>query len=142
MLRLGSLHQCLGQGDLPCMRTRQRYAGLQVRIVALAAALVFVAAECRAQIRADKLLKSLQPTADVNDYAGILSAAEKESLEQKCRELREKTGAQLAVVILKSLQGGQIDDFAVKLFKRWGIGQKDKKNGALLLVALDDHKAR
>src|SRR5207248_7773233 len=50
--------------------------------------------------------------------------------------------AQLAVVTLKSLQGGQIEDFAVKLFKQWGIGEKDRKNGILLLVAIDDRKAR
>jgi uncharacterized protein len=48
----------------------------------------------------------------------------------------------LAVVTVKSLQGGQIDDFAVKLFKQWGIGQQGKNNGILLLVALDDRKAR
>src|SRR5262249_37336863 len=68
--------------------------------------------------------------------------AEKEALEARCRQVREKTGAQLAVAIVKSLEGGQVDDFAVKLFERWGIGQKEKKNGVLLLVAIDDHKAR
>lgn len=90
----------------------------------------------------DRLLKSLEPTADVNDFAGILTREQRDALEQRCKELREKTGAQLAVVTLKSLEGGQIDDFAVKLFERWGIGQKDKKNGVLLLVAIQDRKAR
>jgi uncharacterized protein len=93
-------------------------------------------------IPADDLLKSLRPTADVNDYAGLLSPAEKEALEARCRLLRERTGAQLAVVTLKSLEGGQIDDFANKLFARWGIGQKEKKNGLLLLVAMEDRKSR
>ena len=46
------------------------------------------------------------------------------------------------MVTLKSLEGGQIDDFAVKLYKRWGIGQKGKDNGVLLVVAIDDRKAR
>ena len=94
------------------------------------------------ELPTDRLLWSLQPTADVNDFAGILTPAEKESLEERCRNLREKSGAQLAVVTIKSLEGGQIDDFAVKLFKRWGIGQKDQKNGVLLLVAIQDRKAR
>jgi uncharacterized protein len=71
-----------------------------------------------------------------------LASRWRESLENRCRQLRERTGAQLAVVTLKSLEGGQIDDFAVKLFKHWGIGQKDKKNGILLLVAVDDRRAR
>jgi uncharacterized protein len=79
---------------------------------------------------------------DVNDYAGVLTPQERETLEARCRELRQKTGAQLAVVTLKSLAGGQIDDFAVKLFERWQVGQKGKDNGVLLLVAIDDRKAR
>jgi uncharacterized protein len=95
-----------------------------------------------AAIPSDELLNSLQPSADVNDYAGILSATEEAALEQRCRELREKTGAQLAVVILDSLQGGQIDDFTVKLFQRWSVGQAGKDNGIMLLVALQDRKAR
>jgi uncharacterized protein len=95
-----------------------------------------------AQIPADQLLQSLRPAADVNDYSGILQPAEREQLEQRCRELRQKNGAQLAVVIVNSLQGGQIDDFAVKLFKQWGIGQQGKNNGVLLLVSLGDHRAR
>ena len=45
----------------------------------------------------DDLLASLQPTADVNDFAGILSPAEKSALEQRCREPRQRTGGQLAV---------------------------------------------
>jgi len=88
------------------------------------------------------LLRSLQPTADVNDFAAILTPVQKESLEQRCRSVRETTGAQLAVVVLKSLEGGQVDDFAVRLFKQWGIGQKDEQNGVLLLVAIEDRKAR
>jgi uncharacterized protein len=110
----------------------------------LAIAFIFIVGVARQveAIPADELLKSLRPTADVNDYAGLLSQAEKDALEARCRQLREKTGAQLAVVTLKSLEGGQIDDFANKLFARWGIGQKEKKNGLLLLVAMDERKSR
>jgi uncharacterized protein len=100
------------------------------------------AARHAAAIPTDDLLNSLQPTSDVNDYAGLLSAEEAAALEARCRLLREKTGAQLAVVTLKSLEGGQIDDFANKLFARWKIGQQDKKNGLLLLVAMEDRKSR
>jgi uncharacterized protein len=93
-------------------------------------------------IPTDELLRSLRPESDVSDFAGLLTPAEKAALEARCRELREKTGAQLAVVTLKSLEGGQIDDFANKLFARWGVGQKDKKNGLLLIVAMDERKSR
>lgn len=126
---------------MPRRFTSQRIA--QVIGCCLTALLAFgQATESLAQIPADKLLQSLRPAANVNDYAGILSPAEKTALEQRCRQLRDKNGAQLAVVVLQSLQGGQIDDFTVKLFKHWGIGEQGKNNGILLLVALDDRKAR
>lgn len=95
-----------------------------------------------ADIPADNLLKSLRPSADVNDYAGILSHDQRSQLEARCKELRSKSGAQLAVVTVTSLQGGQIDDFANKLFSQWGIGEKGKNNGLLLIVAMEDRKAR
>ena len=72
-------------------------------------------------IPTDDLLNSLRPTGDVNDFAALLSSAEKDALEARCRLLRERTGAQLAVVTLKSLRGGQIDDFANKLLDRKSV---------------------
>lgn len=90
----------------------------------------------------DDLLNSLRASADVNDYAGILSAEERANLEQRCARLRDRTGNQLTVVVLRSLQGGEINDFAEKLFQRWGVGQAGQNNGIMLLVALDDRKAR
>jgi len=94
------------------------------------------------QVPADSLLQSLRPSADVNDHAGILTPEQKEMLEARCKALRQKNGTQFAVVTIKSLEGGQIDDFANKLFVRWGIGEKGKNNGILLIVALQDRKAR
>src|SRR5438270_409591 len=108
-----------------------------VACMAILVCVAFTAAQ--EELPTDRLLRSLEPTADVNDFAGILKPAERDALEARCKDLREKTGAQLAVVTLKSLEGGQIDDFAVKLFKKWGIGQKD---GILLLVSIGDRKAR
>lgn len=111
-------------------------------LLAIALLLLSGAARHAAAIPTDDLLNSLQPTSDVNDYAGLLSPEEAAALEARCRLLREKTGAQLAVVTLKSLEGGQIDDFTNKLFARWKIGQQEKKNGLLLLVAMEDRKSR
>jgi uncharacterized protein len=93
-------------------------------------------------IPSDALLQSLKPRGYVNDFAGILKPAERQALEDRATQLQQKTGAQLAVLILKSLDGGEIDDFTNKLFSRWGIGQKGKNNGIMLMVAIDDHKAR
>ncbi|MBW8883257.1 MAG: TPM domain-containing protein [Planctomycetia bacterium] len=114
----------------------------RLNLAALLACLALAAAQAQEELPTDRLLRTLQPTADVNDFAGILTPTQRDALEERCKSLREKAGAQLAVVTLKSLEGGQVDDFAVKLFKRWGIGDKEKKNGILLLVAIQDRKAR
>ena len=91
----------------------------------------------------DTLLANLQAQQGfVHDFAHVLGPEQRDVLEQRVRELQTKSGAELAVVTIKSLEGGQIDDFANKLFNRWHIGQKGKDNGVLLLVAVDDHKAR
>jgi uncharacterized protein len=95
-----------------------------------------------AAIPSDVLLQKLQPQGAVSDFAVILTPVERSALEERVGELRRKTGAQFAVVTLNSLEGGQIDDFTNKLFKKWGVGEKGKNNGVMLLVALQDRKAR
>jgi uncharacterized protein len=107
-----------------------------------ALALVLACAAPASAIPSDDLLNSLKPTADVNDFAHLLTAAELESLEVRCRQLRERTGAQLAIVTLSSLEGGELEDFTNKLFARWHIGEKDRDNGILLLVAMRERQSR
>ena len=63
-------------------------------------------------------------------------------MDNRLAQLEQKTGAEFSVVILNLLEGGQIDDFANKLFNKWGVGQKGKNNGVMLLVAMQDRKAR
>ncbi len=96
---------------------------------------LLVACSARAS---DQLLNSLQPRGLVNDYANVISAAEETQLNAILTELQQKTGAQVAVVTLPSLDGGQIDDFTIRLAERWGIGQKGKDNGVLLLGATQE----
>jgi uncharacterized protein len=81
-------------------------------------------------------------TGRVVDEAGILDPATRASLTQKLAELEAKTTDQLVVVTLKSLQGTSIEDFGVELGRRWRIGQKDKNNGALLIVAPSERRVR
>src|SRR5690242_7065116 len=73
-------------------------AARAARLCVVAAALWCSVAAAQSQLPTDRLLNSLTATADVNDFAGILTPAEREALEARCRELREKTGSQLAVV--------------------------------------------
>jgi uncharacterized protein len=93
-------------------------------------------------IPADALLQRLKATGHVNDFAQLLNPAERSAMEQRLVQLQQKAGAEMAVVTLPSLEGGQIDDFAHKLFQQWGVGKKGKDNGLLLLVAVQDRKAR
>jgi uncharacterized protein len=99
-----------------------------------------VAAQAR-----DALLEKLarnKPNQLVNDYAGVMSSAQRDALERTLADLSRKTGAQVAVVSLPSLEGGEVNDFANRLFEKWGIGQKGKDNGVLLLAAVNDRKVR
>jgi uncharacterized protein len=70
----------------------------------------------------------------VNDFAGILSASEVNLLESKLVSFNDSTSTQIAVVIVKSLNGYDKLDFAQRLGQKWGIGQKGKNNGCLILV--------
>jgi len=90
----------------------------------------------------DELLGRLTPSGPINDFAGILSPADRQALLNVATSLEKDTTAQLAVVTIRSLEGSNIDDFANKLFAKWGIGQADKNNGVLFLVAMDDRAAR
>jgi len=81
-------------------------------------------------------------TGYVNDGAGLLSPEGKAELESKLSQLEKDTTAQVFVATVKSLEGYSIEDYANRLFETWKIGQKDKNNGVLLLVSLDDRKMR
>lgn len=70
----------------------------------------------------------------VNDFAGLLNAGELSALEQKLDLFNDSTSVQIAIVIVKSLNGYPSDDYAQRLAEKWGIGQKGLNNGALILV--------
>lgn len=84
--------------------------------------------------------KNFQPTGYVTDRAGIINSQHKAQLEALCTELEQKTGAQLTVVTVKSLDGNQIQPYANELFKQLGVGKKKQDNGVMLLVAPNDRK--
>ncbi len=82
-------------------------------------------------------------TGYVNDFAGVLSVADKADLETQLTALHKDTSAEIAVVIVPTVGTDEtIETYAVKLFEEWGIGQKGKDNGALILVAKDDREMR
>ena len=84
--------------------------------------LILLAGILPVQADSDRLLNSLKPAGYVSDFANVMNSADRTATEKLLTELEQKTGAQVAVVTLKSLEGGQLDDFANRLFARWGIG--------------------
>ena len=89
--------------------------------------------------RADDI-KKISPTGYVTDLAGILTPQAKAQLEALGAELEQKTGAQMAVVTVKSLDGQDVQTYANDLFQHLGVGKKKEDNGFLLLVAPNDRK--
>ena len=78
----------------------------------------------------------------MNDYAGLLSATDRERLESRLAERERATGAQVVVAIFRSLEGQSLEDFSIRLAQQWRIGQKSLDNGVILLVFADDRKVR
>lgn len=78
----------------------------------------------------------------VVDDAGLLDPASSSRLAQMLAAHEKATGQQVVVVTVPSLRGVPIEDFGYQLGRRWGIGEKGKDNGALLIVARDDRKVR
>lgn len=86
--------------------------------------------------------KSPALTGRVVDQAGILSPAVKAELETALAAHENNTTNQVVVVTLESLNGANIEEYSLELGRRWGIGQKGKDNGALLVVAPNDKQIR
>jgi uncharacterized protein len=76
------------------------------------------------------------------DQANIIPAATRNTIEPKLVELEAKSGIQLVVATITSLEGQEIEPYANELFRTWKLGEKDKNNGVLLLVAPNEHRVR
>lgn len=78
----------------------------------------------------------------VTDYTGTLSSSEIQTLENKLVDFDRTSSSQVAVVIIKTLDGYDVAQYANELFQKWGIGGKKNNNGVLVLVAMDDRKMK
>lgn len=81
-----------------------------------------------------------KPNKLVNDYTGTLSAEQIQHLEQKLVAFDDSTSIQVAVAILKSVGEYDINEYALELGRKWGVGTKGKDNGVMIVVALGDRK--
>lgn len=78
----------------------------------------------------------------VNDFAEALSADEEMQLEKLLVKYDDSTSNQVAIVLVNSLQGYPVEDFALKVLREWGIGNKKTNNGVLILASIAEHKVR
>ncbi len=78
----------------------------------------------------------------VMDFHGLLTPREEQRLEQQLYEFEQQTSNQFAVLILSSLEGEAIESYSIEVVEKWKLGDEDKENGALLLIAVNDRKVR
>src|SRR2546428_10744092 len=87
-------------------------------------------------------VSQLHPTDYVNDFAHVLDQTTIAQLDNICQQIDQKAHAQIAVVTINSLDGSDIESYAVDLFHKWGVGSKATNRGVLILLAVKDHRYR
>ncbi len=87
-------------------------------------------------------VSKLKPTDYVNDFAHVLDQNSIAQMDDLCRQIDEKAHAKIAVVTIHSLDGSDIESYAVALFQQWGLGTMATTRGVLILYAIDDHRER
>lgn len=103
-----------------------------------AALALFVAASVCASARAS--VPAI--TAPTVDLAGVLSASERTAVDQALIALRDATGVQMAVLIVGSLEGRPIEDYAFDVFMKWGGGSAARSDGVLYVLSVGDRRGR
>lgn len=111
------------------------------RVALLAAMLIFVSVG--AMYAASSYgIKVPAMNGPVNDNAGLISSSDEAKLSEYLNRINDKTGIQLAVLTIDSLDGNAIEAYSMAVCEEWQLGQKDEDNGVLLLVAFQDHEFR
>lgn len=78
----------------------------------------------------------------VADPGSLLGAGTKSRVNSVLTDLRKQTSAEVAVAVVPSIGDVPIEDFSERLFTQWGLGKSDKDNGVLIVIALDQKRAR
>ena len=86
--------------------------------------------------------KALKPEGYVSDFAHVIDPQSRAALEQYAGRVEQVTGAQMALVTLRTLEDEPIDDVANTIYRAWGVGQKGKNEGILLLLVVGDRRSR
>lgn len=121
------------------MRERLAKAVTLTRIgSACVIAICAVAGLARGEVNPDSLPK---PTGYVSDFAHVVSAQNREQLEAFCTRVEQELGVQFALVTIDSLGDQPIRDFALDVFRKWGVGSRKTNQGVLLLLVIKDRKS-
>lgn len=81
------------------------------------------------------------PAAYFNDYAHAVSAGTATQLNQTLEDFERQSSDQIVVAVFPKMQSdSSIEDYTVRIFRSWQVGQKNKNNGAVLFVFVQDHK--
>lgn len=78
----------------------------------------------------------------VTDEAGVLSAAEVKQIDQRLAAYEAATGRQIAVLVVRSLEGDPLEDFSIRVVEAWKLGREGKDDGILVLLAMEERKVR
>ncbi len=78
----------------------------------------------------------------VHDDAHVLKNTTIDQLEKRLAQYEDSTSNQIAILVISSLEGESLEEYSIKVAEKWALGQKEKDNGVLLLIAVDDHKMR
>lgn len=113
-------------------------ATLFVRPLVIACCLCATAAAALCAVDANSLPK---PTGYVSDLARVVSASDKENLEAYCTKVEQELGVEFALVTIDSIGDAPIRDFALDLFRKWGVGSRKSNQGVLLLLVIKDRKS-
>ena len=87
-------------------------------------------------------IPDIRPQGYVTDLAHVIEPATKTKIEALCTEVQQKTGAQIAVVTVRSLEGRSIEDYAADLYQHLGVGPKKDNRGVLLLLVPPERQYR
>jgi uncharacterized protein len=91
---------------------------------------------------AEQVIPSV-PARYFNDYANVTSPATAARLDHTLEDFEKQSSCQIVVAVYPKLQtDSSMEDYTVRLFRAWGVGQKDKNNGAVLFVFVQNHKMR
>ncbi|MGC1617188.1 MAG: TPM domain-containing protein [Candidatus Acidiferrum sp.] len=112
---------------------------IPARILASHFLLIFFVFACALAASAENI-KDIHPTSYVTDLAHVITPDSKTRLENLCLELEQKTGAQMAIVTVNSLQDETVEQYGNDLYKQLGVGSKKDNRGVLLLIAPTERK--